>query len=385
MKKVILLLLIAAVVFSCKKNEPTAPDVKKEAEVSFNVTTILPDAGRDFIFTNDVPPCDPDAIPTYAKIKIDGIEGPDPGPGGDPTTGYWDVPVFWTNNNLYTQAIKLPVNEEDCIEVEVNGGELICCTDYVLTEFYLYDANDVIIKAAPLPGSDFQEFVENALPLEFEVCAFEKIELYIDVLCFIPDVYDLFGFFWFEITEITVREMCYFGDICVDWFDYNIEGDKLLWWEEYATGYDPIEADMPAIFELSLKKWIDLNNDGVIDHPDELFVIDTWNNLEFQGTGMPLCMRYADYDHETDVFFVTLFIWAPYGPDGVFSFGPPDDPHGNMIWQFTDDGMDDNGTPDDPSDDFHVIDLNGDGVVEFAWGDCVQAPEWLLPYNPQGK
>jgi hypothetical protein len=48
--------------------------------------------------------------------------------------------------------------------------------------------------------------------------------------------------------------MCYFGDICIDWFPYNIEGDKLLWWEENATGYDPIEADMPAIFELQLKK-----------------------------------------------------------------------------------------------------------------------------------
>ncbi len=47
MKKVILLLLIAAVVFSCKKNEPTAPDMKKEAEVSFNVTTIFPDAAKD--------------------------------------------------------------------------------------------------------------------------------------------------------------------------------------------------------------------------------------------------------------------------------------------------------------------------------------------------
>jgi hypothetical protein len=378
MKKVILLLLIAATIVSCKKNETTTPAAEKqEAEVSFNITTIFPEASREWNY--DVPECDPDAVPTFAKIKIAGIEGPDPGPNGE-TSGYWDIPVFWTNNNLYTQAIKLPVDPDDCVEVEVEGGELVCCTEYTLTEFYLYaEGNDgaYMIKAAPLPGSDFYEFVENGLDLTFQVCAFEKVELYIDVLCFVPDMYQLFGFFWFEITEITVREMCFFGDICVDWFPYNIEGDKLAWWMENATGYGPIEADMPAIFKLTLKKWIDLNGDGVVDHPgddenpNEIIVIDEWDNEAYAGTGMPLCIRYADYDNETDVFFLQLSIWAPYGDNGVFSYGPTDVPHGNYIWEFTDDAA--------------PIDLNGDGVVEFAWGDCVQDPEYHLPEETQGK
>jgi hypothetical protein len=403
MKKVILLLLIAAVVFSCKKNEPTAPDVKKEAEVSFNVTTIFENAERgDY----DVPPCNNDVEPVFAKIKVigNGIEGPDPGPETDPdapgyeSSGYWDVPVYRTDDTLYTQTIKFPVNPDDCIDDPESDDpeDLICCTEYTVTAFYLYGLNPdypetsdvqyIIIKAAPLSGSDFQQFVENPLDIVFNVCAFEKIELYIDVLCFIPDMYQQFGFFWFEITEITVREICFFGDICIDWFDYNMEGDKLAWWEEYGELYDPIQADMPAIYKLQLKKWLgDLNDNGLVDH-EELYTEEGWwyDNTDVLGTGEPLCFRYADYDYETDVYFVTLFIWAPYGENGDFSYGPPGDPHGNFIWQFTDDAL---LAPDlNPETGLNDggLDIVVDGVIEFAWGDCVQNPEYPLT-NILGK
>ena len=55
MKKVILLLLIAATIVSCKKNETTQPAADQYAEVSFNVTTLVPDAGRDWVYDYDVP------------------------------------------------------------------------------------------------------------------------------------------------------------------------------------------------------------------------------------------------------------------------------------------------------------------------------------------
>ena len=367
MKKVILLLLIAAVMFSCKKTETTKPDVKKEAEVSFNVTTIFPDAGRDW--TYDVPECNPDAIPAYAKIKIDGVEGPNEGPAGSgATSGYYDVPVFYTNGNLYTQAFKMPVDPADCLDG-------VCCTEYTITEFYLYDAGNVMIKAAPAPGSPFMDFVDpdHALNLTFMVCDFEKVEIYIDVLCFIPDDYDLFGFFWFEITEITVRELCFFGDICIDWW---LPGVPLTVWSEYANLYQDqtngIQNDMPTIFTLKLYKEDDA---GVYQY------VRSWNNEyyppDFQtpwlGESYPLCIRYADYDFETDNFRLDMYIYGPWcytppGREGEFCYTPDGQPQ--MQWFFTDDGM---------FEGAHVIDLNGDGVVEFAWGDCVQNPEWHLP------
>jgi hypothetical protein len=361
MKKVILLFLIAAVMFSCKKNETTKPDVKKEAEVSFNITTILPDAGRDWEY--DIPQCLDDATPVYAKIKIDEIEGPDAGPGGAPTTGYFDVPVFWTNDNLYTQTFKLPVDPADCLDG-------VCCTTYTITEFYLYDADGVMIKAAPAPGSEFQEFVDpdHALNLTFMVCAFDKVEVPIDVLCFEPDFYDLFGFFWFEITEITVRELCFFGDVCQDWWLDNMYV-PLTAWEDYDNYYqyqsNGIQTDMPAIIIIKLYKEID----------GQYVYIRFWDNIYYPdqsywlGEDVPLCIRYADYDHETDNFMVEMYIYGPRNiPYRDNEFGFTDD-NPQMTWTWTD-------------GDVSGIDLNGDGVVEFAWGDCVQNPEWHLPTQP---
>jgi hypothetical protein len=172
MKKVILLLLIAAVVFSCKKNEPTTPQDKKVFEVSFNVTTILPDAGReDWTPSNDVPLCDPEATPVFAKIKVTGLpEGPDPGPGGSPTTGYYDVPVYYTNGQLFTQTLEVEIDPTDpnveCTILQSTGEE-VCCITLTVTEFYLYDADGNIIKAAPLYQSPFQQFVEHPLNITF--------------------------------------------------------------------------------------------------------------------------------------------------------------------------------------------------------------------------
>ncbi len=364
MKKVILLFLITAVMFSCKKNETTKPDVKKEAEVSFNVTTILPDAGRDWTPSYDVPECDPQAgVATYAKIKIDGLEGGFPGPDGT-GSAYFDVPVFWTNNNLYTQALKLPVDPADCLDD-------VCCTEYTITEFYLYDENDVLIKAAPLPTSPFQDFVdpEHALNLTFFVCAFEKVEIYIDVLCFIPDDYDLFGFFWFEITEITVRELCFFGDVCIDWWLYAMQF-PLDGWENslYAGQFNGIQNDMPAIFILSLYKQ---DATGAYVH------VRDWNNEYYPpdfvnpwlGENDPLCIRYADYDNETDNFKLEMYIYGPWCNPAFCYTNTGETPMPQMVWTWTD-------------GDVSGIDLNDDGVVEFAWGDCVQYPEWPLPLQP---
>jgi hypothetical protein len=141
-----------------------------------------------------------------------------------------------------------------------------------------------------------------------------------------------------------------------------------------------IQPDMPAIFTLEL--WKEGTTPGQYD-----VYIRSWNNEYYPpdftqywlGEDNPLCIRYADYDHEVDNFRLKMFIWGPWCFDVGFCYTLEP----QKYWDFTDDGMYDNGTPDDPSDDFHVMDLNGDGVVEFAWGDCVQMPEWDLADNCQ--
>ncbi len=376
MKKVILLFLITAVMFSCKKKETTQPDIEKYAEVSFNVTTLVPDASRDWVYDYDVPECLPDAIPGWALMKITNAAGEElegdgeEGPNGN---NYFKVLVFYTNGELYTQSIKLPVTPcADDIET--------CCETYYVTEFYVYDESGIPYKAAPATDSEFFQFVTQTLPVTLEICEFTKTEFYIDVLCFTPDYYELFGFFWFEITEITIREICFFGDVCVEWWmepsQWHQFGVPLSVWGTpnlYQNQQAGIQMDMPAIFALVLWKY-----DPITDTWNE---ISSWSNETWYGEGEPLCFRYADYDAvDGEQFAIELYIYGPWyyapGPrEETFGYtiddGSRDWPTDNPqhVWYFTDNALEDLdiGYPD------------GDGVIEFAWGDCVEDPEYQLP------
>jgi len=381
MKKVLLLILIVAVMVSCKKNETTQPAVDQYAEISFNVTTLVPDADRDWYLNTQVPECLPDAIPGYALLKITDAAGAElegdgvTGPNG---TNYFKVLVFYTNGELYTQSIKLPVAMCDTAPD--------CCETYFVTEFFVYDENDMPYKAAPAPNSEFFQFVTQTLPVEVEICAFEKREFYIDVLCFLPDYYELFGFFWFEITEITVREVCFFGDICIEWWvepsEWHDVGVPIeVWFDPANWGYgyyfqqlNGVQMDMPAIFALILFKY-DIATDTWVQ-------INTWTNEGWLGEGEPLCLRYADYDAVEDFFKLEMYIYGPWyyaGPpptrEDVWGYTINDDSRDwptnqpQHTWFFTDNALEDldSGYPD------------GDGVIEFAWGYCVENPEYQLP------
>ena len=380
MKKVILLFLITAVMFSCKKNETTQP-ADQYAEVSFNVTTLVPDADRDWTYEYDVPECDPNAIPGWALMIItdaDGVELEGDGIEGPNGNNYFKAMVFYTNGELYTQTIKLPVTMCD--------DAPDCCETYFVTEFYMYDETGEMIKAAPATDSDFFQFVTQTLPVELTICAFTKTEFYIDVLCFSPDYYELFGFFWFEITEITIREICFFGDVCIDWWmdpsPWHQYGVPLWVWYEYENTYQlqqaGIQMDMPAIFSLVLYKFDPVAQTWVI--------INSWSNETWYGEGAPLCFRYADYDAiDGEEFVIAMYIYGPWNYDPAI--------HGReVLWGYT---VDDGSREDLPTNAQHLwyftdnaledLDMgypDGDGVIEFAWGNCVEDPEYQLPEYP---
>jgi len=251
----------------------------------------------------------------------------------------------------------------------------------------MYAETGEMIKAAPATDSEFFQFVTQPLPVELTICAFTKTEFYIDVLCFSPDYYQLFGFFWFEITEITVREICFYGDVCQAWWmdpsDWHTVGVPLWVWEEYDNLYQDqqmgIQQDMPAIYTLMLGRQDEVE-------PYLYHIIGVFNNEDVLGEGEPLCFRYDDYDAiEGEQFAIFLFIYGPWNyeiegrtEDFGYTFNPGRDDVFDVglnigwqhIWFFTDNALEDldTGYPD-----------NADGVIEFAWGDCVEDPEYLLP------
>ena len=148
MKKLFLLtVLISVVLFSCKK-ETTTPTTQ---EVVFSAKTMSTGGMKS---TNS-------QTADYAKVTISG------------TTYY--PKVFYLDGNTYTQSIKLPVGV------------------YSVTEFMLMDDNntpddmsdDIILKATPMAGSTYADFVSTPLNIDFTVEAFRKAEIQIEVLEFV--------------------------------------------------------------------------------------------------------------------------------------------------------------------------------------------------------
>jgi hypothetical protein len=213
MPRVLQTILLIAILTACIKEE-TVKTVTKQ-EVSFGVDWVDPDGLKNDAWDFD---CQLDEngnllIPTVAQIDIKNAAG---------NIATYTPQVFFLNGQLYTQAIKLEPGT------------------YEVTSFFLLThAGGTIIMATPAEGGTFAKYVSNAVAYEFQVNAFEKAQVDIEVLCFIAEKYADFGFFWFEITEIVIRQFCFFGDICANGgsefldetaYGGNTEGSGSPWW-----------------------------------------------------------------------------------------------------------------------------------------------------------
>ncbi len=307
MKKIALItVLIAAVLFGCKKQTNTPVN----QDVVFNASTI----STGGLKSSNSQTAD------YAKVTISG------------TTYY--PKVFYLDGKAYTQSIKLPVGV------------------YTVSEFMLMDDNntpndlsdDVILKATPMAGSTYADFVSTPLTINFTVEAFKKAEIPIEVLEFVATNYEDFGFTWFNAQENTVREQLFFGDLCVK-HPADYAGSL------YANQSNGVQIDMPAIFR------IDVYQNGTF--------FKSYNNeyhadgTGWYGEGSPLHVLYNDRDNETDNFEFKLYILVADGADFHYKFF--------HTWTFTDDNM---------------ISAGTDGVVDFVLGNCqtTDADLVLPPY-----
>jgi len=189
--------------------------------------------------------------------------------------------------------------------------------------------DDIIVRAAPLPGSEYYDLMMYPLEIEVIIEPFFKIEVPVDVLCFEPLFYDEFGFTWFEFNDVRIEYQCIFGDICVDDFEMYIGS----LYEQQENG---IQFDIPAIFEIHVFK-------GEDEEPLRVF-----SNVEWYGEGACLPVYWPNrLDVEGEVFSFELWVLLPT-EDG-FTYVLVD------TWTF----MDGEGA------------ITGeDGVVDFVIGTC---------------
>jgi len=301
MRKLLVLVLVSVLVFGCKKDEVQEP-INNEATISFQVDLQQPTGEKAFDCPVDA---NGDLLePDYAEIVIDGVT-------------YWPL-VFRIDGILYTQNIKLMLpTDQNATTVDVQkfvlwddgGTETVPINDpaeeYGGPTGTLGD--DVIVMATPLNDAHYNEYINSLYQLDYtiNVAAFEKFQFPIEVLCFVPDDYSKFGFDWFTITEIVVREQCFFGDICIkDLDDYDNS-----WYENQQP--NGLQLDMPALMQITVYR------EGV-EVPHSPFT--NADAAHYWGVGEPLCIEYPDYLNQTDNFTAVIEIYVADG-DAATGFG----------------------------------------------------------------
>jgi hypothetical protein len=316
-KKFILIILAALTLFTCQKKES---DPLAQQDVFFSAVQVDPGAGLKS--TDDWDWQCQDLDPVYAKIKIGTTEA---------NAKYYTPAVFRLDGKLYTQAIKLDPGTHTVYEFLVMDDMGNGIGD-----------DDEIYMATPENGATFSEYSEPDVPFDITVTAFAKTEVDVEVLCFQDKYYLEFGFEWFAITEIVVREQCFFGDFCVEDPAEYLGSD----YENQSTG---LMIDMPAIFQIrAYKEGAPLPNSPFSNASVEL----GW------GVGHVLCVQYPDnLNADQEVFTFELWVYVKIGSGFGFKHF--------HTWTFMDEEM---------------IEAGDDGVVDFVLGNCnFTEPDLLLP------
>ena len=204
------------------------------------------------------------------------------------------------------------------------------------------------------------------LHIPFEVGAFVKAEISVDVLCFETADSEEFGFTWFKINVITVKEGLFFGDHCSELFE-DYAGSKY--------GDNP-KFDMAAIFKIDLY----LNDD---DDPDYETHVGTFNNFEdengeiildefgnpvyvtmIDGSSVPpLSLIYLDRPQIDDYYKLVISVYQKSGETFGYIASDP--------WYFTDEIELLVDHPGPLTASSVTISTGRDGIYDFISGPCL--------------
>jgi len=296
MKKLFYLLAAVMLLFtfvSCDEKE-LAPG--GESGVSWDISNISKtlankDAGKYDV--NEYPECS-DLDESYVFVVINGV----------------DYKIQLTGLTGQTEVLKLPAG------------------NYTVTEFVVYSADDTAIWSMPMTGSLASQYYGlTGLPFDFSIKEFVKQKKEVDVVCYNPSSYELFGYGWFAYTKYEENTLCFFGDVCTKFYDDYHEKDSPYFGQNY-DGYD-----FPAIFDIAIYR-----GESQVAYE---------SNIAWQGSGSPLCVKYLDNPIVDEHFSFEIFLHMPDGSkESVY------------IQEF-DDG-------ENSGDGFG----GEDGVFDFSVGEC---------------
>ena len=254
---------------SCEKQKVA----DEKSEVSFEMNNLSNSLSKKGVGDQGTLPTCEDKDPAYVVITISGVD--------------------YTLNVLQ--------NLEDGNQTEVIKLD---AGDYTIDNFVVYAADDDLIWAAPMEGSYYEDLWDlDGVSKDFKTLKFQKKKVSIDVLCYQPFNYDKFGFNWFEFSRIEIKTLCFFGDVCVEDYEFwHSEGS--YYGQSNQDGYD-----FPAIFEVVIEDSEGNQiNDPALD--DNIYYPD---GSPWQGVGEPLCVEYPDIIGQTDEYTLKIFLILPNG------------------------------------------------------------------------
>jgi hypothetical protein len=166
-KQIIIAIIIMVTFWGCQKKEDTS--ILVQQYVAFSISQTTPNSLKNQVEV--LCPLDESGnlkTPTIARIIVNGVE--------------YNPEVYFLNGKLYTQSIKLALP---------GGVE----ASYTISHFALLESIDGdIIMATPAKGSFYAAYVNTGVDFDINVTPFGKTEVPIEVLCFMPAAFELFGF-----------------------------------------------------------------------------------------------------------------------------------------------------------------------------------------------
>ena len=191
--------IVAMLLASCSKDENAGEPKVGDEMATISLGAVL----NDFIRNQDVskqsiPECSDDA-PMYARVVLTHELGEE-----DVV-----VPINFDGTTYFTDY------DED-LAIPIPEGETT--TAVSLTDFWIYAEEPgegiMPIWMAPKEGSDYENFVNDALPLNFDLRAGSKKYVDVEVLCFDDREVNLYGYQFFDLVPIPLIKFCLFGNFC---------------------------------------------------------------------------------------------------------------------------------------------------------------------------
>ncbi|MFV8224453.1 hypothetical protein [Christiangramia aquimixticola] len=200
-----IMLALGMLIISCSKDEkPMLDNPLTENVAVVQLGPVLNDLYNQQTrqSLNDIPEC-MDDDPGFAQISLTY--------GEDDVVVDVIVEILEDENGFFTaynEALEIPI-PTGSKTVEITLNEFLVWTN-------VNDSPGVIIWAAPKIGSDFADIVENPLPYSWDLRAGSKTYTNIEMLCFDDRRVNLYGYQFFDITQVPIYNLCFFANYCSD-------------------------------------------------------------------------------------------------------------------------------------------------------------------------